>query len=433
MIKSKTEISPRGDKFRSLTIKMNIAIVLSLLISMPIANYFYSTFGHHLHQAYGVYIQAGINILVTTFIAAIFIHRIVIFPMKSLLEATKQMAMGNLDVSTPKKTNDEIGLLITSFENMVKNLREIITKMGSTSEKVSTSAEQLAESANETSSFSVQISNSMQEVASGTAGQTKSIERIATAIITMNDEIDKITENTEGVSNLSEQSANFSSDGALFVESTARQMRLIQNSVSESNKTIQRLQERSKEIVQMLTIITDIADQTNLLSLNAAIEAARAGEAGKGFAVVADEVRKLAEQSNHSADQIALLVAQIQEATEDSASTMNKVIENVNEGIEITNHTKEKFSIISESTSEINQEMKISLLATRRISNQMEEISDFVKQISNIANKSNESLIQISASSQEQLSEIESISTSAAWLSEVAGELKEVVRRFKNF
>lgn len=433
MENNKIPKSDKKNKFRSLAFKMNLVIIIALLISLPLTNFLYSLVDHTIHITYGVYISTAINIIFSTIIAAFFIRRIVVSPLKALLTLTSEVADGDLTVSIPKKSNDEIGQLVSSFEIMVGNLKEIVKTMNQTSVNIAHSSEELLENANETNLVSLQISNSIQEVAVGTEEQTNDIEKMAIAISELNYGINEIVGNTEKVSHLSEQTTEFSSDGEQAVEKTVRQMMLIQNSVSESDISIQLLHERSQEIVQILNVISDIANQTNLLALNAAIEAARAGDSGKGFAVVAEEVRRLAEQSNHSAEKIALLIDQIQRATESSVQTMRTVIVDVEEGIEITNDTKEKFSVISKSTTEINQEMDNILHAAKRMSTNAGEISVTMDRISSIARKNTQSSIHVSASSQEQLVAIGEITDSTKVLSDIAGDLREMTKKFNVF
>lgn len=422
--------SVQRDKFHSLTFKMNLVIIVALLISVPLTNYLNSLVDHNIQVTYGIYISTAINIIFTTIIAAFFIRRIVVSPLKALLNLTSEVAEGDLTVAIPKKTNDEIGQLVDSFEIMVGNLKDIVEKMNHTSFKIAHSSELLAENANETNQVSLQISNSIQEVATDTEGQTNGIDKVAFAIAEMNEGINEIAGNTERVSKLSQQTTGYASDGEQAVEKTVGQMMLIQNSVSESDTSIQLLHERSQEIVQILNVISEISNQTNLLALNAAIEAARAGDSGKGFAVVAEEVRKLAEQSNQSAEQISLLVNQIQKATEVSVQTMKTVIEDVEEGIAITKDTKEKFSVISHSTMEMNREMEGIMHEAKRMSSNAGEIQLTIDQISSVARKNTQNSIHVSASSQEQLVAIEEIAESTNVLANIAVDLREMTNKF---
>ncbi|WP_394237304.1 methyl-accepting chemotaxis protein [Niallia oryzisoli] len=420
----------KKSKYYSLTVKMIFVIALSLSISMPLTNYLNSLISHNIHEDYALYVNTAISLIITTMIVSIFIRLIVISPLKSLLTATMDVANGNLNVKIPKKTNDEIGQLINSFEIMIRNLKDLVGKINDTSSKVALSAEQLALNANEANLVSAQISSSIQEVAVGTEDQTSGLDKIVGAIADMHHEINKIAVNTEKVSRLSQQTIGYAGAGEEAVEKTVEQMILIQNSVRGSDQAIQLLYERSREIEQILNVISNIANQTNLLALNAAIEAARAGEAGKGFAVVATEVRKLAEQSNHSTEQISLLVDHIQKATDSSVLMMRTVIEEVKKGIFIARDTKEKFSVISKSTTENDDEMKNIMSATKKISLNAGEVSDSIAHITSIAKENNQASLVVSASTQEQLASIEEVHLSTKSLSSIANDLKMLTQNF---
>ncbi|SOC43001.1 methyl-accepting chemotaxis protein [Ureibacillus acetophenoni] len=417
-------------RFRSLTIKMNIVIIMSLIISMLLTNYITSFLNHNVQVTYGVYISTAINLIFTTIIAAVFLQWIIVSPLKLLLNVTREVAKGNLTVTIPKKSNDEIGLLVNSFEVMLGNLKDIVGELNETSIKVLSSSETLAKSASETNSVSNLISSSIREVAVDTQNQSNGIEKMVFAITEMNEGIKRILDNTGEVSNTSHETKSYAVDGERAVEKSVRQMILIQNSVSESDISIQELLKRSQEIAQILNVISDIANQTNLLALNAAIEAARAGESGKGFAVVAEEVRRLAEQSNQSTEQIGSIIDQMRLATDVSVQTMRKVIEDVKEGIDIINDTKVKFSVISQSTEEMNREMGNILQAAERMALNAEEISLTIDQISTLARRNTQYSIDVSSSSQDQLVAIEEITKSTESLSNIAEDLRESTKKF---
>ncbi|MEK4701917.1 HAMP domain-containing methyl-accepting chemotaxis protein [Solibacillus sp. FSL R7-0668] len=430
MKKTKKFIFPKISIFRRLTIKISFAIIISLLISMTLTNYITSFLSHDIQFNYGVYISTAINLVFTTVIAGVCIHWLVISPLKMLLSLTKKVSEGELNVTIPKGSRDEIGQLLDSFEVMIRNLRGIVGEINDSSGVIFTSVEKLAKHSNETDQLTQNISKSIQEVAIDTESQTNSLEKIASSIGKVNNGIKNIFKNTEKLSNLSQQTTVFASDGERTVDNAVNQMELIQNSVSESDNSIQHLSNNSKEIAQILNVITSIADQTNLLALNAAIEAARAGEAGKGFAVVAEEVRKLAIQSNDSIGQIGLLIKQIQNATETSVFTMDTVIDEVKEGIKIINDTKKKFTIISQSTIDMNLEMDDILNAARGMSLHVDEITNAIEQISTVARKNTENSNHVSTSSKEQLIAMNKLSELSFGLSKIANNLSVMTQKF---
>ncbi|WP_442780505.1 methyl-accepting chemotaxis protein [Bacillus sp. Au-Bac7] len=314
---------------------------------------------------------------------------------------------------------------------MKDSIKAMVDKVNETADMVNSSAEILTANAVETSHVSEQISAAIQSVAVGSEEQTRGMESVADAVAVVNNEIRDIAKNTEAMVTSTNETVQGAKEGQAVVDSTVQQMSLIQNSVKESNTTIELLQERSQEIGQFLKVITEIADQTNLLALNAAIEAARAGEAGKGFAVVAEEVRKLAEQSNQSAKQIAVLVNEIQKDTLTSVKTMRRVTDEVKDGINITNNTKEKFNMISSSMENMSAQMENILDAAKNINASIVEVAGSVDQVTSIAKENSQNSMNVSASSQEQLAAIEEITVSTQSLAKIADELVEVTQIYR--
>lgn len=423
----------RRNLFHSLRTKMIIIILFATFFSTMISFKLYEIIHESgiFPEAFGIFVNTIINLVFVTIIVSLFTRRIIISPLKKLLNSTKRITEGDLDIEINKASNDEIGQLTDEFILMKEFIRNLVLKVNETSEHINASAEKLTANTVETSYVSEQISSSIQSVAAGSEEQTKGMEFIVDSVAVVNNEIKDIAKNTEEMVKNTNDTVLKAKEGQEVVESTVTQMSLIQNSVKESNDSIVLLQERSQEIGQFLNVITEIADQTNLLALNAAIEAARAGEAGKGFAVVAEEVRKLAEQSNQSAKQIAVLVNEIQKDTMSSVKTMKRVTEEVKDGINITNDTKQKFSIISNSMLSMSSQMKDILDAATKISTNIVEVAGSVDQVTGIAKENSQNSMNVSEASQEQLAAIEEIATSTKSLAKIADDLVELTKTIR--
>ncbi|MDL4840991.1 methyl-accepting chemotaxis protein [Aquibacillus rhizosphaerae] len=360
-------------------------------------------------------------------IISIYISR----PIVKLGNKAKQVAAGDLNTEELRiKSKDEIFYLNQSFEQMTTNLREMISGIARNSDQVAVSAEQLNASAEQSSKATESVSSSIQEVASSAEFTTSKLESNSRSLEEVLQGVTQIANSSTMVSELSKQTTVEAEEGDKFVNDNLQQMRFIRESVSKSNEVIGTLSERSKEIGNILNVINDIAEQTNLLALNAAIEAARAGEHGKGFAVVADEVRKLAEQSQDSTKNIAELIAVIQKDTEESVKMMGEVMTNAENGVKVSQQTSDKFAQILNSTRNITPQIEDVTATVQQISASIEEVSTSAREVSEQAQTNAASSEEVAASTEEQLASMQEISASAEALASMAEDLQEVVNRF---
>ncbi|WP_374722819.1 methyl-accepting chemotaxis protein [Peribacillus tepidiphilus] len=375
-----------------------------------------------------------ISIIATLFAlgSGVIISLLISRPIVKLANLTKQVASGDLNVETLTiKSKDEIYYLNKSFEQMTNNLREMIRGIATNSDQVAASAEQLNASAEQSSKAAEAVASSIQEIAAGAEGATTKLENNSKSIQQVVQGVLRISESTMNVSQLSKKTTIEAEEGGKFVEDNLSQMKFIHESVRRSNEVISSLSQRSQEIGNILDVISGIADQTNLLALNAAIEAARAGEHGKGFAVVADEVRKLAEQSQVSAKNIAELISVIQKDTEESVRIMSEVMENAEQGVKVSVETSNKFTQILDSTRKITPQIEEVTAAVQQISANIEEVSTSVDEIAKNAQSNAMISEEVAAATEEQLASMQEIDASAQSLAVMAEELKVLVSRFK--
>ncbi|MBA9025952.1 methyl-accepting chemotaxis protein [Peribacillus huizhouensis] len=360
-----------------------------------------------------------------------FVVQSIIKPIKKLKESVITVSKGDLTEQIEIKSNDEIGQLGDAFNDMQESLRTLIQKVELSSEQLAASAEELTANAEQTGVATEQVAVSIQEVASSTEKQTSGVDRNAESLNELTQGIANIAESSSNVAELSLQTTMQAEEGGKAVQNTKEQMNSIHQSVTESNEMIQSLYERSQEISSILDVITEIADQTNLLSLNAAIESARAGEHGKGFAVVADEVKKLANQSQSSAKQISDLIQDIQMDTLDSVHKMALVTNDVRNGLTISDEAFEKFEVILNSMKEITPHMEEVSATAEQMSAGVQEVSSIANELAFLAKGNAATSEEVAASTEEQLASMEEISASARSLSQMAEELKELIAVFK--
>ncbi|MEK5037600.1 methyl-accepting chemotaxis protein [Sporosarcina sp. FSL K6-3457] len=372
----------------------------------------------------------GIAIVVGA-IAVYFITKSIISPIIRLKEQAITISKGDLTQDIKIQSNDEIGHLGQAFNSMQESLRTLIQSVEKNAELVASSAAQLSASAEQTSDATEQVSTSIQEVAHSAEMQTDAVDGASRSLSDISVGIEQIADNSVKVSELSYRATEEAEIGGQAVSDTVNQMTSIHKSVIESNAITKSLHERSKEVSSILNVITAIAEQTNLLALNAAIEAARAGEHGKGFAVVADEVRKLAEQSQSSATEIYEIVEGIQVDTANSVEIMEQITTSVQGGVDVSNEAIEKFNHILQSLKEITPQMEAVSATAEQVSAAVQEVTATANAITSSAQGNAAASQQVAASSEEQLASMEEISSSAESLSFMAEDLKGLISKFK--
>lgn len=374
---------------------------------------------------------SAVTIILGIIIAYILANYIV-RPVHKVVNRMNEIAKGDFRGEELRtKSKDEIGQLSDSVNQMIKSLRGLVGSVQNVTEQVAASSEELSASAEQTTAATEHVVNSINEVAKGAEVSAEVAASSAEAMNEVSTGVQRIAQSSSEVANMSQQSTIIARDGNDKIEKAVAQMNRISGSVEGTSSIIEQLGNRSKEIGDIVTTITEISSQTNLLALNAAIEAARAGEHGKGFAVVADEVRKLAEQSQESAGKIEELIRKTQEDTEHSIQSMLNVVKEVQEGTIDVNEAGDAFKKILEAEIQVAEQIHEVSAISEQMSANAEEVSASVQEVQVISAQSAEGSHTIRSSSQEQLASMEEISASARSLSEMSEVLQKEIARFK--
>jgi len=376
-------------------------------------------------------VAIGGGIVLVFVILVIIMIEYVVRPLQRLSDMSLQIAGGDLSVSIPVNSKDEIGTLSTNFNTMAGNIRSLLTDIKQMTEEVAESSERLSVSAEQTSKASVEVAGAIEEMAAGSDGQMLGTEESKRAMEEMASGVQRIAESSSTVSELATGAAEDADQGNDIVESTRTQMTVIHDSVEESLQVIRSLENRTQEIGQVLDVIASIASQTNLLALNASIEAARVGEQGKGFAVVAGEVRKLAEQTRDASVHIATMLTGIQNDAKQTAAAMEAGAAEVNKGTKIVGEAGEAFGRIRRSIRDVSDRIHDVSALSEQMSAGSEEVAASLEELSRIARDSSANAQNVAASTEEQLAAVDEISSSASRLRTMASTLQAKIQLFK--
>ncbi|KOP77978.1 hypothetical protein AMS59_15210 [Lysinibacillus sp. FJAT-14745] len=385
------------------------------------------------NQSTTMLISAILSVLAIIFFIAlaVWIARLIVNPVKELQANMLKAGNGDLTVQGTYSSKDEIGQLTQSFNSMINNIRNTVTKVTETANHVAAASDELNANAAETTKATEMIASTMETIAYGSVEQLNNVSSTVNTVNELSTGVHQIAGNAQAVTELSGDSLSLVINGIDAANQMNQQMMDITERVNGLSEVVDVLGKRSNDIGQIIDSITAIAEQTNLLALNAAIEAARAGEHGKGFAVVADEVRKLAEQSAVSSNQIEVLISETQKDTHKAVESMKLVTAGVNEGIKTTENTRTTFASIQDAIQNVTMQVETVSAAVEQMAAGTEEIVGSMNTIHSITKSTTAGTNSISATTEEQTASMEEISSSAYALANLAEELRNLAAQFR--
>ncbi|WP_338533434.1 methyl-accepting chemotaxis protein [Paenibacillus peoriae] len=374
----------------------------------------------------------GGSIFMVAILVVYLLIRHMVSPLTKLSASVNTITKGDLTHEPLLfKNKDEIGTLACDFNDMTMNLRNLITQVNDTSMLVASSSQELSASAQATNRAGEHSVNVTIELADGAHTQLQNLEGSYKAIQDMSRFISDIAGNADIAMNKAADNVQKARLGRESMDSTTSQMGVVSESIGDLSSIIHTLGSHSKEIENIVGTIASIAEETNLLSLNAAIEAARAGEEGQGFAVVAGSVRKLAERSANSATQISELISLIIAQMDKAGETMKRSTNEMMQGKELIISAGRSFSEIEVSISDMSSQSEQISATVRDLALISEELVEAIQNTVMVSNHTVKGAESLSASSEQQLAAMQEVESSAALLSSLAEKLQVLVENFK--
>jgi len=340
---------------------------------------------------------------IMTALLAVILTRSIVRPLNDAVRAAEDVARGDLTQTIHTQGRDEVTRLQQALKTMQANLRDTL-------QQISGSATQVASAAEELNAVTEEGSRAL-------AQQNDEIEQAATAVNEMTAAVEEVANNAVSTSTASQQSSASAIQGRQRVQETVNAIQQMNNDVEVTAEQIRSLADQTRDIGKVLDVIRAIAEQTNLLALNAAIEAARAGEAGRGFAVVADEVRALAHRTQQSTQEIEVMVSGIQQGSSQAVASMQNSSVRAQSTLDVARSAGDALEEITRSVSEISDRNLVIASAAEEQAQVSREVDRNLVNIRDLSVQSSAGAHQTNSASHE--------------LSRLAVELNQMVRRFK--
>jgi methyl-accepting chemotaxis protein len=352
-------------------------------------------------------------------------------PLRDLGGTMMLVGKGDLTVRAKVTREDEIGLLAGECNVLIESLNDIASQVRRSADSVSASASELSASAEEINSSTIEISSSVQQIAHGAELQSRKVDETSRGMAQITSTTKEVASQAAQAAAMSQEAAQVARAGEEATEQAIVKIAEVQQAIETLASSVEVLGKRSEQIGGIVDVITSIADQTNLLSLNAAIEAARAGESGRGFSVVAEEVRKLAEGSGHAAEQIGELIKEVQAETSKAVRYMEIGTREVEVGNEVVGRSGKALRAINDAVSRTSSLADSIAKSMNEQSERTATVDKAMHEIAAVVEQNAASAEETAAAAEQQTACMEEITASAQDLADMAQRLDDAVHKFQ--
>lgn len=337
------------------------------------------------------------------------------------------LAQGDLSIQVDEKLlkrKDELGIMGRSLQELMDKLKNIIGDMKQSADVLAKSGQEMNDLADQTNTTVTDISRAMDDVSQGAISQAEDIEDATISVSEMGDSIEKIVSQVDVLNDTSENMEHAKSEADVIITELSESSERTFEAVKRIEKQVNLTDESVTKIEEAISLISSIAEETNLLSLNASIEAARAGEAGKGFAVVATQIQKLAEESNASAASITEVIDHLAQESRNTVDAMNQMQSIINEQQEKLHDTKNKFEGVSAGIQTSRSEVKVIQTDTGKCDVARVKVTDVIQNLSAVSEEN-------AAATEETMAAIQELNAMMDLLASKADDLKSLAQNLE--